>query len=310
MAQSRWRFAGLLFSCLLVSAFVTACAGGEPASTPTPAATLSPAEIEATAEAVAEEIAAAYPLAATAWELDYFGPAATSTALLPDTRASVNYFWDRYMGFDGCNWFLGVYSADTEGNLQMMEPLSTRDICEPEEAYEQSIYFAGALLNATNYAREGEQLVISTTGNQQLLALSPAKPLPMFGTEWGVKLWWDAKQDQWYPIIPTSTTTIIFGKDGQASGSGGCNSYTVPYEGDLQIEKVLEATDTYAELPTLTFGPVAAQMMACDQPENIMEQEQAFFVTLGSTAYYFKLGGMLMLVNAEGTPLIVLAVNN
>jgi heat shock protein HslJ len=107
------------------------------------------------------------------------------------------------------------------------------------------------------------------------------------------------------PVVPTSNTTIAFGEAGQASGSGGCNNYTVSYEGDLQIEKVIEATDTYAELPTLTFGPVTAQFAACAEPEGIMDQEQAYFTVLGSVAYYFKLGGMLMMLDAEGNPLLV-----
>ena len=310
MPHRYWRLAGLLFSCLLVSVFAAACRTIAPTPTPTPAPTLSPAEIEATAEAVAEEIAAAYPLAATAWELEYFGPAKTSTAPLSDTRVSVTYFWDRYMGYDGCNWFLGVYSTDTGGELHMMQPLKTRDICEPEEVYEQSLYFAGALLNATAYAHEGEQLIISTTNDQKLLALSPATPAPMLSTEWDVKLWGSDDRAQWYPVFPTSNTSITFGKDGQASGSGGCNNYTVTYQGDLQIEKVMTATDTYAELPTLVFGPVAAQISACDEPQSIMEQEQAFFISLGSTAYYFKLGGMLMLMDANGVPLLMLAASS
>jgi heat shock protein HslJ len=100
-------------------------------------------------------------------------------------------------------------------------------------------------------------------------------------------------------------TTITFGQGGEASGSGGCNKYTVSYEGDLQIEKVMEATDTYAELPTVTFGPVTAQFAACAEPEDIMDQEQAYYTVLGSVAYYFKLGGMLMMLDPEGTPLLV-----
>jgi heat shock protein HslJ len=132
----------------------------------------------------------------------------------------------------------------------------------------------------------------------------------MPGTEWEMKFWWSRDQEEWYPVIPLSQTTITFGPDGEASGSGGCNNYTVSYEGDLQVEKVMEATDTYAELPALTFGPVATDMRACVEPEGVMDQEQAFFIALGSTAYYFKLGGMLMLLDNRGVPLTVLAARS
>ena len=42
-------------------------------------------------------------------------------------------------------------------------------------------------------------------------------------------------------IVPGSMTTITFDAEGQATGFGGCNDFTVVYEGDLQIEKVMEA---------------------------------------------------------------------
>ena len=132
----------------------------------------------------------------------------------------------------------------------------------------------------------------------------------MLGTEWEVKVWYSGDLGKWYPVIPTSATTITFDTGGQAAGSGGCNAYTINYEGDLQIEKVMEATDTYAELPALTFGPVSTQMAACSDPPNIMEQEQAFFVALDSTAYYFKIGGMLLLLDAQGNQLVALAASS
>jgi hypothetical protein len=58
-------------------------------------------------------------------------------------------------------------------------------------------------------------------------------------------------------------TTISSGEEGEASGSGGCNNYTVSYVGNLQLEKVMEVTETHAELPELTFGPVTSQMAEC-----------------------------------------------
>ncbi len=192
----------------------------------------------------------------------------------------------------------------------MMTPSSTPTICEPEELYEQSATFGLSLLNVTEYSIEGEQLIANTVEDQRMLTFNPATPVPMPGTEWELKLWWLADREQWNPVIPRSMTTITFGEDGEASGLGGCNRYKVSFTGDLQIEKVMEATDTYAELPTLTFGPVAAQMAACAEPEGIMDQEQGFFISLNSVAYYFKLGGMMLMLDAEGTPLLMFAARN
>jgi heat shock protein HslJ len=254
-----------------------------------------------------QEIAAEYALAATAWDLEYFGPPEASLALIPNSRASLYLYWDRYAGFDGCNWFLGVYNANDAGELRMMAPAETVNICEPPELYSQAGTYSSALINVTDYVLEGEQLIAYTVDDQRLLTFNPAKPFPMPGTEWALKFWWEPDREMWNPVIPESTTNIVFGEDGTASGTGGCNDYTVVYEGDLQIEKVMEATDTYAELPALTFGPITSQMAACSEPEDIMDQEQGYFVTLGLTAYYFKLGGMLMLLDADGMPLLVFA---
>ena len=303
MRRSLW----LTSVLVLVMLFAAACG---PAATPTP--TPSPAEAAVTVEAAVAEVEAAYALAATAWEVDYFGPPEAPIPMLPDTRATVNFFWDRYAGFDGCNWFLGVYDANVEGegDLRMYTPARTMNFCDPAELSEQASMFSSMLLNVTEYAQEGEQLLANTVDNQRMLTFNPAPVVPMPGTEWELKFWWSPDFEQWAPVLLGSMTTITFGTEGEASGTGGCNDYTVAYEGDLQIEKVMEATATYAELPTLSFGPVTLEPTTCAEPEGIMDQEQGYFAQLGSIAYYFKLGGMLLLVDAEGTPLLIFAARS
>ena len=305
MSHPSWRYVCLPLLCLVFGVVAAGCGS---AATPTP--TPNAVEVKATAEAVTQAIEDAYPLAPTAWDAVLFGQPATGVPPLPGTRASVIFFWDRYLGFDGCSWFMGVYSATMDGELHIETPLSTPHQCASDDLLEQSSLFTAYLLSATNYTREGDQIMISTVGDQQVLTLGPQPPLPMLGTEWELKFGWVAEAARWHPVLLDSQTTITFGKDGEASGLGGCNDYTVSYTGDLQIEKVIEATDSYAELPTLTFGPVAASMATCDEPENIMDQEQSFFVALDSTAYYLKLGGMLILLDAEGVPLLMLAAND
>lgn len=304
MEQQKWRAIWLTLMVIVLLTLSVGCGPAEPEATP------GPTEAVATTVASVDETVAAYPLAVTAWDLDYFGTPEEPLAMLPNTRATVVYFWERYTGFDGCNWFLGVYSATPEGELRMQTPASTPNLCGPEELHQQSALYTSSLLNATAYQLDGEQLIANTTNNQRLLTFNPAAPVPMPGTEWGLSFWWQADREQWKPVVPTSATNIAFGEGGEASGSGGCNNYTVSYEGDPQIEKVMEATDTYAELPTLTFGPVAAQQAACEEPDGIMDQEQGYFTALGSVAYYFKLGGMLMMLDAEGTPLLMFGARN
>jgi heat shock protein HslJ len=293
---------------MLVVGLLLASAAGCGTSEPEP--TLRPTEVVATAESAVQEFVATYPLAATAWDLDYFSTPEQPVSMLPDTRATVTYFWDRYAGFDGCNWFLGVYSATADGEMRMNTPASTFNVCGPEELHEQAALFGSSLLNVTAYQLEGEQLIESTVDDQRLLTFNPARPIPMPNTQWGLSFWWHADDEQWRPVVLGSSTDITLTEGGEASGSGGCNNYTVGYEGDLQVEKVMESTDSYAELPTLTFGPVATQQAACEEPDGIMDQEQAYLNSLGSVAYYFKLGGMLMMLDAEGSPLLMFSARN
>lgn len=295
-----------LCSTLTLALLMTAVAGcgAAPASTPDAmqAAAVSTAEVA--------EIEAAHPLIATAWNVDYFGPPDEPVPMLPDSRASVTYFWDRYAGFDGCNFLLGVYAADSQGQLTMYAPAITTNVCEPQAIFDQAVLFQSSLLNVTSYALEGEKLTASTVEDQRLLTLSPAPVILMPGTRWEFKLWWSADEDLWSPVLADSKTTMIFGPNGQASGNGGCNDYTVSYEGDLQIEKVMEATATDADLPALTFGPISAQAATCSEPADIMAQEAAFFAGLGQVAQYFKLGGMVLLLDDEGTPFMVLGATD
>lgn len=302
MLHAQRRTVRLVFVLAAILILAAGC-GAQPQSSAAPTSAA-----EGTVEEAAE-IAAAYPLAATAWDLDFFGPPDESVPVLPETRATLLFFWDRYAGFDGCNWLLGIYEADTGGSLLMRTPSQTTDICEGDDLYNQASLFTTALLNVTAYVRDGEQLIASTVEDQRLLTFQAAKPIPMPGTTWELKFW-SPDGEAWSPVVPLSATTITFGPDAEAGGSGGCNDYTVTYTGDLQIEKVLEATDTYAELPALSFGPVSAQMAACSEPEGIMEQEQSYFVALNTVAYYFKLGGVLMLLDAEGAPLLVFAARS
>lgn len=81
---------------------------------------------------------------------------------------------------------------------------------------------------------------------------------PLDGTAW-VLVSYDKNQ----PIEGT-TLTVEFA-EGRISGSSGCNSYGGEYEvkGD-----------------NLTVGEVAWTLMACMDPEGVMEQEQRFMELL------------------------------
>ena len=87
--------------------------------------------------------------------------------------------------------------------------------------------------------------------------------------------------------IPGSNTTATF-KDGQVTGSAGCNSYFGSYE--VNGDKI-------------SFGVLAITEMACMEPEGIMEQEIMIMEYL-SNAQTFQLDDdMLMIFRPDGEAL-------
>ncbi|MGL4649764.1 MAG: META domain-containing protein, partial [Caldilineaceae bacterium] len=198
-----FRKPSLIALLLVCAALLLVACGSDP--TPTP----SPQEAVATAESAIAETAADHALSSTAWQLDNIGSPDDPVALLPDTTATVTYFWDRYAGYDGCNWFLGVYQADADGNLRMQTPARSLDVCEPVELQQQAATVVSALLNVVSYTMQGEQLIENTSDNQPLLTFSPAAPVPVPGTTWDLKFWWDNDIALWTPLIPESTVNIL-----------------------------------------------------------------------------------------------------
>ncbi|MBX3028925.1 MAG: META domain-containing protein [Chloroflexi bacterium] len=86
--------------------------------------------------------------------------------------------------------------------------------------------------------------------------------------------------------VPSSGATLVF-TDGVAGGFAGCNNFRASYE----------ATDG-----SLTVGPIATTMKACD--EAVMAFEQSVLAALGSSTGYTLDGSTLVLTDAAGAETI------
>ena len=105
------------------------------------------------------------------------------------------------------------------------------------------------------------------------------------GTLWTLVSYGDPSDPQ--AVLEGSEITAEFDSaEGTVHGSAGCNSYFGSYEVDGE---------------TITFGPLGSTMMACSEPEGIMEQELAYLAALGSAVTYYIEGDKLELVDADGT---------
>jgi len=193
---------------------------------------------------------------------------------------------ERYIGYGGCNWFLGFYGIN--GSNISMEPATTTNLdCNSQELTNQEQTYLGALHCVVEYRNEDNRMVGSTAENLAALTFLPAQPVPFEGTTWELKFSWDG--ESWAPVLPLSMVTAVFEGD-QLSGSGGCNSYSASLEIDGD---------------QLTIGPVIATRMACPEPAGVMEQEDAYISQLSSVASYAVAGGTLALLNVNGEPILL-----
>jgi len=143
---------------------------------------------------------------------------------------------------------------------------------------EQESAYLKALAEAKTYAVKGDQLTL-TGADKTSLAIYKAQSQDLSGTSWEVTGYNNGKQAVTGTLAGT-TLTADFGKDGSLSGNAGCNTYSGSYKvnGDQ-----------------ITIGPLASTMMACDQPEGVMEQEAQYLAALQSAATYQIEGNVLQL---------------
>jgi heat shock protein HslJ len=97
---------------------------------------------------------------------------------------------------------------------------------------------------------------------------------------------WTLTQIQGKPVLADTRPDLSF-DNGQASGTGSCNGFGGDYT--LSGNK-------------LTFGPLMSTMMAC-MPQEVMDQEKAYFSALNSTASFRVEGDRLTLLDAAGNVL-------
>ena len=114
---------------------------------------------------------------------------------------------------------------------------------------------------------------------------APSEAIELDGTRW------DVVELGGEPVTGDAQGTLDF-SGGQVSGVGFCNGFGGVYE--------LDGTE-------LTFGELAQTLMACLEPEGVMELESAYMAALNSATAYRLDGDNLVLTDAEGTDLVVLS---
>jgi len=125
-----------------------------------------------------------------------------------------------------------------------------------------------------------------SVAQEQVGVVTEAEPQnPLAGTRWQVTGLADTRAGTINPVLPDSTLTMSFSRDGRLNGSSGCNSYSTTY--------LLNGSQLIVTRPTGTN-------MLCSTPEGVMEQEAVFLALLPSVGSHSIEGTKLTLKNATG----------
>jgi heat shock protein HslJ len=258
--------------------------GGCAAATPTPA----PATAVAQAAEAVQETKSQFALAGTEWQLEsMFGPV-DPIPVVPGTYPSLGFGVDRYSGYGGCDWLVGMYQAEND-TLSLQAPATTRGGCvtQPLGANQQATYLS-ALWSVTNYAVKDGKLVLYTTGNQQLMTLVPLEAVPFEGTTWELVFTFSTDGAYWAPALPGAPITAKF--DGKLlTGNAGCNDYQATYRRDED---------------RLELDALSVTLKTCVAPDGVMEQEQAYLELLKTAGTIQQYPRSIELLTRDSTPLL------
>lgn len=179
-----------------------------------------------------------------------------------------------------CNQVSGTYTL-TDNQITIELGPSTMAACPEGSLGDQ---FVKNLGEANSYFFDGVDLLIDLMFDSGTMRFSPQSN-ELTGTDWTVIAYNNGRGGVVSVIIGTELTAS-FGADGTVTGSAGCNNYSAGYEVDGN---------------SISIGLAISTMMACADPEGIMEQEQEYLTALGTAATYQITGDRMEMRTAEGS---------
>lgn len=224
------------------------------------------------------------------WSLQtYVNQAGEQVPVLPGSEITLKFEEGKLGGNSGCNSYFGSYQVSGD-QVTVSEIGSTMMFCsEPEGVMDQEAAYLAALGKAAGYQVSAGRLIISDAAGKEILVFAPLESASLVGTNWSV-LNYNNGKDALVSALLDSQITALFGEDGTMSGNSSCNTYSGPYKVDGQ---------------SIQIGPLASTMMACAQPEGLMEQEAAYLAALGKATNYKIEGDQLTLMDDAGQKLVV-----
>jgi len=205
-------------------------------------------------------------------------------APMSDTAITAEFGEDgKVGGSSGCNSYTTSYSVSGK-KISFGEQIASTMMACPDPVMQQERDYIEALSSAVTFEIADDTLILYDTDGKTLATLK-ALSQSLEGSSWQVIGYNNGKGGVVSVIIGTEITAD-FGEDSQLTGSASCNNYFASYE---------------TEDDNITIGPAGSTMMACQEPEGIMEQEQQYLAAL-ETAATFKITGLDMEIRtSEGS---------
>ncbi len=189
---------------------------------------------------------------------------------------------EQVSGIASCNNYFGQYTL--EGEKITLGPVgSTMMAClemEDEAAYLK------ALSEVKELRFENEQLILLDGEGKGNLVFQAMQHASLAGTKWTLTGW---NTGTAISSVVIDTEISLEMRDGQVSGTAGCNHYFADYE----------AIDA-----SLKFGVIASTEMYCMDPEGVMEQEVGYLEALRQIDSFEIYGDMLTLSDEQGTRML------
>lgn len=149
---------------------------------------------------------------------------------------------------------------------------------------DQEAEYLTALEMAASYEFEEDRLILLDAEGRRVVNYQLARTFELTETIWHLQNFSDGEGSV-QSTLENTEITVSFNEEGIISGLAGCNNYSGNYQVDgeqIQIE----------------LGPLT--MMFCDQPEGVMDQEEAYLKALDSVTNFQIIGDKLMMKNEAG----------
>lgn len=214
------------------------------------------------------------------WEQTLMG---NGDKFVPDSPANytVQFMPDGTVAVQAdCNQVGGTYTLDGNAITIALGP-STMAACPEGSLGDQ---FVANLGGAAIYFFQDGDLYVDLMFDSGTMKFSP-QSTALADTSWTV-IGYNNGRGGVVSVIIGTELTAAFGADGTVTGSAGCNNYSAGYEIDGDA---------------ISIGLPIATMMACAEPEGIMEQEQEYLTALGTAATYQIQGDFMEMRTAEGS---------